>query len=176
MTGDGVNDAPTLKKADIGIAVADATDAARAASDIVLTEPGLSVIISAVLTSRAIFQRMKNYTIYAPSSSAASLSWWPAASSFFCIGLLACCMVLYYCLPACYCALLMAASWYCALLMVLNCYWPANTAAPLMASCLTGGRRPVAQGREVWPACWEVVPAACGWVVATAGWNFCITR
>ncbi|KAK7857722.1 plasma membrane atpase 2 [Quercus suber] len=67
MPGDGVNDAPALKKDDIGIAVADATDAARGASDIVLTEPGLSVIISAVLTSRAIFQRMKNYTIYAVS-------------------------------------------------------------------------------------------------------------
>jgi H+-transporting ATPase len=63
MTGDCVNDAPALKKADIGIAVADSTDAARSASDIVLTEPGLSVIISAVLTSRAIFQRMKNYTV-----------------------------------------------------------------------------------------------------------------
>ncbi|KAE8710607.1 Plasma membrane ATPase [Hibiscus syriacus] len=67
MIGDGVNDAPTLRKADISIVVVDATDAARSASDIVLMEPELSVIISVVLTSKAIFQRMKSYTIYVVS-------------------------------------------------------------------------------------------------------------
>ncbi len=64
MTGDGVNDAPALKKADCGFAVANATDAARAAADIILTAPGLSVINDAIEQARITFERMKSYAIF----------------------------------------------------------------------------------------------------------------